>query len=91
MSTVTTEDVQTLVRSFVIEKLEQQGRELETELTPESDLLLDGIIDSMGMLELTALVQDEYQRDLDFEDLDPERMTVVGAFCDYIAAQLSGA
>jgi len=50
---------------------------------------LTGIIDSVGLLELVGAVQKYCEREIDFEGLDPESMTVLGPFCHYVSEQMA--
>jgi hypothetical protein len=36
-------------------------------------------------------VNEHYGREIDFEDLDPDQMTIVGPFCDFVADRMSKA
>jgi len=47
------------------------------------------MIDSIGLLELVAALQEFVGRDIDFEIQDPEEMTVVGPLCRFVADQVS--
>src|SRR5437762_982190 len=47
------------------------------------DLLLSGVIDSLGLVELMTALQERCGREIDFDALDPEQMTKVGPLCDF--------
>lgn len=75
------------VRSFVLAKL--QTRLAANGLTPQAvpddfDLFVEGIVDSMGLIELITAVEQNFEIRIDFEDLDPEDMSVIGPFCRYV-------
>lgn len=75
------------VRTFVLAKL--QTRLAANGLTPQAvpddfDLLVEGVVDSMGLIELITAVEQNFEVRIDFEDLDPEDLTVIGPFCRYI-------
>lgn len=55
------------------------------ELSNDFDLLSEGIIDSLGIIELLSALESEFKIQIDFEDLDPEYLVVVGPFCKYVA------
>ncbi len=59
-------------------------------LPDDFDLISEGVIDSFGIIELLAALEEKLGLELDFEDLDPEKLTLVGPFCDYVAMK-SGA
>ncbi len=77
MTVVSAEDV----RQFLVDRLRQ-------DVPQECDLLLSGIVDSLGLLELITAVADHFGREIDFEALDPEKMTIVGPFCEFVSRQL---
>lgn len=85
---MTKQEVQSVVIVQITAQLHEQGRTIGAdELHDDCDLLLSGLIDSLGLLELTAALDDYCGFELDFDTLDPERMTVVGPLCDFVVAQ----
>jgi acyl carrier protein len=89
MSTVRPEDVREFLVGFLRKKLTTQGMEVGMEFSDDCDLLLSGVIDSLGLLELVTAVRGHYNRDIDFEALEPEQMTVVGPLCSFIAQEIA--
>jgi acyl carrier protein len=49
------------------------------------DLFKEGIIDSLGVLEMIGSVEREFGVALDMEGLDAEQLTILGPFCQYAA------
>lgn len=45
------------------------------------DLFQEGIVDSLGVLDMVADVENHFDVTLDLESVDPERLTVLGTFC----------
>jgi acyl carrier protein len=88
MRATTVKDVRMFLESYLTEKLREQGRDMPVDLPDDCDLLLSGIIDSVGLLELISAVQKYCDREIDFEELDPESMTVLGPLCRYISKQM---
>jgi len=88
MRATTVKDVRMFLESYLTEKLREQGRDMPVDLPDDCDLLLSGIIDSVGLLELIGAVQKFCDREIDFEGLDAESMTVLGPLCRYISAQM---
>ena len=89
MSAVTPADVRTFISEFLQKKLEGQGGAVPSDLPDDYDLLLSGTIDSLGLLELVTATNEHYGREIDFEGLDAEQMTVVGPFCRYVSEQMA--
>ena len=88
MSATSAKDIRAFLETYLTEKLRGQGRDLPVDLPDDCDLLLTGIIDSVGLLELITAVQMYCEREIDFEGLDPESMTVLGPFCRYVSEQM---
>jgi acyl carrier protein len=57
-----------------------------TELPDDFDLLLSGVIDSFGILEMISAIENEFQIQLDLSLLDAEEITRIGPLTRYIAA-----
>ena len=91
MSVVSPDDVRRFLIDFIQKRLAAQGEDPLNDLSDDCDLLLSGIIDSLGLLELVTAVNQHYGREIDFEDLDPDHMTIVGPFCDYVADRMAKA
>jgi len=89
MSATSAKDVRMFLESYLTEKLREQGREMPVDLPDDCDILLTGIIDSVGLLELVGAVREYWEREIYFEGLDPESMTVLGPFCHYVSEQMA--
>jgi acyl carrier protein len=75
------------VRAILLACLESHlnGRGLTAENIPDDfDLLMEGVIDSLGIIELIAKIEEHLGIKVDFEELEPENLTIVGPFCRYI-------
>jgi acyl carrier protein len=59
-----------------------------TDIPDDFDLLLSGVIDSFGILEMISAIEDEFQIQLDLALLDAEDITKIGPLTRYIAATL---
>ena len=77
------------VRNYLVDRLASQGRVVSDELSEDCDLLLSGVIDSLGLLELITAFQEHCGREIDFDALDPEKMTILGPLCDFVSAQMA--
>jgi acyl carrier protein len=55
------------------------------ELPDDFDLLLSGVIDSFGILEMISAIEAEFRIELDLALLDAEDMTKIGPLARYIA------
>ena len=76
------------VRAFVVDELtdalDAAGMDADA-LDGDFDLVGSGLLDSLGMLELIMAVDERFSVEVDYEGLDPERLTVLGAFARHVA------
>jgi acyl carrier protein len=82
------------VRTELVNFLNSQSRQEEIDpksLADDCDLLLDGLIDSLGLLELLTMLQEKFGQHVDFEALDPEQMTIVGPLCGFVVKEVAKA
>ena len=89
MSEIGSEQIRVFLQQYVAEKSLAGGKETPGELSDDCDLLLSGMIDSLGLLDLMSAIQQHCQREIDFEALDPEQLTVVGPLCRFVSEQLA--
>lgn len=83
------ENVRSFLISYLSNKIESEGKELENNLPDDYDLLLNGVIDSTGLLELILSLEEHFGVSIDFEELDAEEITVVGPFCRFVANEIT--
>lgn len=83
------EEVRGFLGSYLETKLRSRGLEMQR-LPDNCDLLLEGLIDSFDLLQLMTALSQHYGREIDFDGLAPDDMTVVGPLCRYVSAQLRG-
>ena len=62
----------------------------QAEVPDNFDLLVSGIIDSMGVLEMVGALEKEFGIELDMSGLETEQLTVIGPLSRYVAAQAGG-
>jgi acyl carrier protein len=54
------------------------------------DLLLAGVIDSFGILEMISAIEDQFHIQLDMATLDAEQITILGPLSRYVAENATG-
>ena len=91
MSGVRPEDIRGFLFDHFADRLRLEGKDSPEDLSDDYDLLLSGLIDSLDLLELTVALSEFSGREIDFEALDPEQITVVGPLCRFVAKQASSA
>jgi uncharacterized protein len=80
------------VREYLISlyKNQIQARGLSPDKIPDSfDLLKEGIIDSLGIMELVTSLEGHFGHTIDFEELDAEHMTIIGPLTAHIERKLT--
>lgn len=86
MSSVTAAEVRAFLLDHYAEGLSVNG--VESSAVPDDfDLLTEGVIDSFGILEMIAAMEDRFGFEIDFESIDPQDLTVVGPLCHFVESQ----
>jgi acyl carrier protein len=75
------------IRDFIIDRYSIVLPNAAAAIPDDFDLLLEGIIDSFGMLELVGAIEDRFTLEVDLEALDPDQMTRIGPLARYVAEQ----
>ena len=75
------------IRKFIEENFILEG---EDNLGEEDSLLEKGIIDSTGVLELVAFLEETYQFKIKDEELVPENLDSINNISQFIQNKLSG-
>lgn len=87
MSPIAASEIRTFILGCLQGPLEAKG--LSPSSVPDDfDLSTEGIIDSMGMVELVVALEHQFDARLDFDELDPESLTVIGPLCRYIEKRI---
>jgi acyl carrier protein len=87
MRSITPDDARIFLEKYLAGKLSANGRTKSESLSEDCDLLLSGMIDSIGLLDLVSAIQEFVGKEIDFDALDPEQMTIVGPLCKFISDQ----
>jgi len=82
-------DVQLFILGRIDDPLRAKG--LAPADVPDSfDLLLEGVIDSFGIVEMIGALEERYGLEFDFDELAPDDLTRVGPLSSYVARKLNG-
>lgn len=57
------------------------------EVADDFDLLLEGAIDSFGLVELIGMLEERFGITVELEKLDPDEVTLVGPLSRYVATE----
>lgn len=79
-----------VVRRFLInlflDSIKMKGFNAE-DVPDNFDLLREGIIDSLGLIEIISALEKEFGIKIDFGDLDAEDLVKIGPFSRYIESK----
>jgi acyl carrier protein len=78
--------IKTLIVACVASSLTAQGIALDS-VSDDLDLRGDGVIDSLGFLQLITAMESRLNRRIDLADLDPALLTNLGALAAHIASR----
>jgi acyl carrier protein len=76
------------IREFLLRKYSEPITAMQiniAEIPDDFDFLLNGIIDSFGILEMVSAIEEEFRIQLDLGLLDAEDMTRIGPLARYVA------
>jgi acyl carrier protein len=82
---MTPTEVRTFISKYLAEKLKTQGRDLPSDFSDDSNILLVGLLDSLDFSELLTALSKYCGREIEFDELDAEQMTILGSLCKYVS------
>ena len=88
MNSPTPDNVRIFVADFLNRKLKDRGQGPLRDLPDDYDVLLSGVLDSLAFVEMMMAAGEHFVGEIDFESLDPDKMTVVGPLCMFVSEQL---
>jgi acyl carrier protein len=79
------------VQHFILERIDDplRAKGLGAEVPESFDLLLEGVIDSFGIVELIGALEERYGLEFDFDELAPDDLTRIGPLSSYVAQKLN--
>ena len=87
MTTTAATDVRAFLLERYAEPLARHGVSTD-QVSGGFDLLREGIIDSLGILDMVAALEERFGMTIDFENMDAEQLTRVGALSRYVEAAI---
>jgi acyl carrier protein len=79
----TADAVRELILEQVAEQLAAKGL-TPSDVPPSFDLLLEGVIDSFGVVELILMLEQSFGIEFDFDELPADELTKVGPISEYV-------
>jgi acyl carrier protein len=89
MTEATAAEIQEFILSGLDDPLRAKGL-TRANVPAAFDLLLEGMIDSFGVVELIATLEERYGLEFDLDELDTDDLTRVGPLSEYVARKLNG-
>jgi acyl carrier protein len=83
--TVTAADIRRLLHTC-LERSMSPLSVVPDQLSDDFDLRAQGVVDSLGFVELMVKLEERLGFSIDLADLDPASLTTVGPLCRHIAA-----
>ena len=83
-------EVKQFIVGFFSDALQVAGIDPD-ELPDDMDLLQTGVIDSMGILEITIALEERFEVPIDLEELPADQLVAVGPLASFVANQLGEA
>jgi len=83
---ITPRTVRALILSGFSEQLLALGTTPEA-LADDFDLRDQGLVDSLGFIELLTRLEDDLGVEIDLDAIDPSDLTALGPLCDLVAVQ----
>lgn len=80
------------IRALILERVRPQleAKALVPDDVPDDfDLLLEGVIDSFGLIELVGVLEERVGHELPLDDLDADDFTKVGPLTRFVAGQIA--
>jgi D-alanine--poly(phosphoribitol) ligase subunit 2 len=82
------------VRRFVVERLQRRAQHVGFALGNPADdmnLMESGLFDSLAFVELIAAIEEEFDVEVDFTDVDPDRFTTLAGVVESALGSRSAA
>ena len=86
MTPVSREEAKVFFTEFFAEPLRAIGREGE-DLPDDFDFLIEGVMDSLGLLEMISALEESFGLELDLESLEAQELTKLGPLCRVVEQQ----
>jgi len=74
-------------RDFILEHVDEQlaaNGLTPSDVPPSFDLLLEGVIDSFGVVELVLMLERRFGVKFDFDELEADDLTRIGPLAEYV-------
>jgi acyl carrier protein len=87
-----TQTIAEAVHELILERLDEQlaaNGLTPSDVPPSFDLLLEGVIDSFGVVEIIMLIEERFGIEFDFDELPADDLTRIGPLSQYVERKSS--
>ena len=81
-------EIETQIKSYIAKNLVFSGDEFK--YSDDASFLEEGIVDSLGVMELVSFVEDRFGVAVDDQEITPDNFDSVGKLAAYIRRKLNG-
>jgi acyl carrier protein len=79
-------DAKSALKEYLMEMIMDQGR---SSIEPDEDLLTQGLIDSMGILQLVSFMEKKFNIKVPDEDIVPDNFRTLDSLTEYVTRRMS--
>ena len=90
MAHVSADAAREVILGRVVEQLAAKGL-TPSDVPPSFDLLLEGVIDSFGVVEIILALEQQFHVVFDFDELPADDLTKVGPLSEYVERKSAAA
>jgi len=84
MSLIKAEDVKSYISDYLNKNTVLPYLD-DTKIDDSLDFLKAGLLDSFGLIEMISSMEEHFHISVDFDQLDPEKLTLFGSFAGYVS------
>lgn len=85
---ITMDEIKQKVRDFILAEIRKRGGDIDPSKM-EENLIESGIIDSFGFLELLMSIEQEFNAQINFTELDPSEFTTLEGLTHHCSKAIS--
>jgi acyl carrier protein len=89
MPAISAQAVRDAILDDVVEPLAAKGL-TPSDVPADFDLLLEGVIDSFGVVEMLMKLEERFAVEFDFDELPADDLTKIGPLADYVERKAGG-
>jgi len=84
MNPITPAQVKDFLKRHLQDRFRSKGIDPE-KIGDDFSLLAAGIVDSFGVIDTITAIEHEFQMEIDIENLNPDDISIIGRFSNYVA------